>query len=229
MSSPAAGPGRLASGPALEAIYGQLADVAHGLTEASALQPSRCAGWARMDVLYHQLMDARRALVTFATPAQGEPDTDAVSYWRPFSPGSDDPAAPDADSAARHARHVRIVASAYPVSFLAGEWRETSAAAVRAARSCPYPVVGTQGLALSTDDFIATLVTEATVHYLDLTVGLPDAPPPDPAGLAIVRRVLEGLAGAPLPADWDDVTCALKGTGRLPAGPQDSVRLPLLT
>jgi len=117
MSSPAAGPGRLASGPALEAIYGQLADVAHGLTEASALQPSRCAGWARMDVLYHQLMDARRALVTFATPAQGEPDTDAVSYWRPFSPGSDDPAAPDADSAARHARHVRIVASAYPVSF----------------------------------------------------------------------------------------------------------------
>ena len=30
-----------------------------------------------------------------------------------------------------------------------------------------------------------------------------------------MRQVLEGLAGAPLPASWDDATCALKGTGRL--------------
>jgi hypothetical protein len=38
---------------------------------------------------------------------------------------------------------------------------------------------------------------------------------PDAASLALVRRVLDGLLGAPLPARWDDITCALTGTGRL--------------
>jgi len=55
---------------------------------------------------------------------------------------------------------------------------------------------------------------EAAVHYLDLTVALPGAPAPEPASLALVRRVLGGLLGAPLPAAWDDVTAALRGTGR---------------
>ena len=67
---------------------------------------------------------------------------------------------------------------------------------------------------LATADFIATLAVEAAVHYLDLTAGLPAAPPPDAASLALVRRVLDGLLGTPLPGDWDDRTCALKGTGR---------------
>jgi hypothetical protein len=64
--------------------------------------------------------------------------------------------------------------------------------------------------------FTATLVVEAAVHYLDLTVALPGAPAPDPAALALVRRVLDGLLGAPLPAAWDGVTAALRGTGREP-------------
>ena len=70
MSSPAAGPARPASTPLaaidgpLEAIYGQFTVVADALTEAAALLPSRCAGWAVTDVLYHQLLDARRALIT---------------------------------------------------------------------------------------------------------------------------------------------------------------------
>jgi hypothetical protein len=206
----------------LEAIYGQLTVVADALTEASALRPSRCAGWAVTDVLYHQLMDARRALVTFATPADREPDTDSVSYWRPFAPVADGPAAGAGELAARYARHVRIVASAYPVDSLAGAWRQTAAAALRAARACPHPVVATQGHALRTEDFIATLVFEAAVHYLDITVAFPAAEPADPAALALVRQVLDGLAGSPLPADWDDAACALKGTGRLPVSAADT-------
>ena len=208
----------------LEAIYGQQTVVAGALTEASALRPSRCAGWAVTDVLYHQLMDARRALVTFASPADREPDTDSVSYWRPFAPAARD-AAGVGERAARYAKHVRIVASAYPVDSLAGAWRETAAAAVRAARACPYPVVATQGLALRTEDFIATLVFEAAVHYLDITVAFPAAEPADPAALALVRQVLEGLAGSPLPAGWDDAACALKGTGRLPVSAADTAVL----
>jgi len=209
----------------LEAIYGQLTVVADALTEASALLPSRCAGWAVTDVLYHQLTDARRALVAFATPADRDPDTDSVSYWRPFAPASGDPAADRAERAARYARHVRIVASAYPADSLAGAWRETAAAALRAARACPHPVVATQGRAMRTEDFIATLVFEAAVHYLDITVAFPAAEPADPAALTLVRHVLEGLAGSSLPAGWDDAACALKGTGRLPVSAADTAAL----
>ena len=201
---------------ALESTYQNITAVADGLSDADLMLPSRCAGWAIGDVLYHQLLDARRALRTFASPATDPPDTDAVSYWRSYGPDSGEHEALGAAQAAAHARHVRIVASAYPPGALAWEWRETASAACRAARACPYPAVATQGHVLSTADFIATLAVEAAVHYLDLTAGLPAAPPPDPASLTLVRRVLDGLLGTPMPGGWDDATYALKGTGRLP-------------
>ena len=197
---------------ALESVYRNVTTVADGLSDADLMRPSRCAGWALGDVLYHQLLDARRALRTFASPSAGPPDVDDVEYWRSYSPEGESP--PGSAEAAAHARHVRIVAAAYPPGALAWEWRETAAAACRAARACPHGALTTQGHVLATADFIATLAVEAAVHYLDLTAGLPAAPPPDAASLALVRRVLDGLLGTPLPGDWDDRTCALKGTGR---------------
>jgi Mycothiol maleylpyruvate isomerase N-terminal domain len=200
----------------LESVYQNVTTLADGLSDADLMLPSRCAGWAIGDVLYHQLLDARRGLRAFASPATDPPDADAVSYWRSYGPDSGEHEALGAAQAAAHARHVRIVASAYPPGSLAWEWRETAAAACRAARACPHRAVATQGHVLRTGDFIATLAVEAAVHYLDMTAALPAAPPPDPASLALVRRVLDGLLGAPIPGDWDDVTYALKGTGRLP-------------
>jgi uncharacterized protein (TIGR03083 family) len=199
---------------ALTAVYQQVTDVASGLGDTDLMRPSRCAGWAVADVLYHQLLDARRALRAFATPSQGPPDTNDVTYWEQYAPRGPD-ASGSAESAA-HARHVRVVASAYPPGALAWEWGETSSAACRAARACPHEAISTQGLTLRTADFIATLTVEAAVHYLDLTVGLPVAPAPDPAPLALVRRALDGLLGIPAPLPWDDSTYAFKGTGRLP-------------
>jgi hypothetical protein len=111
-----------------------------------------------LDVLYHQLLDARRALVTYASPP---------------------------------------------------------AAAIHAARTCPHTTLVTQGHALAAADFTATLAVEAAIHYLDMTLALTAAPEPDPASLALARHVLDQLAGTPLPATWDDTTCALKATGRL--------------
>jgi Mycothiol maleylpyruvate isomerase N-terminal domain len=171
---------------ALDGAYGQLSEVAAGLDAAGLLRPSRCAGWAAGDVLYHQLLDARRALRTFARPGTTQPDRDDISYWRSYSSGGD--VAPGT---------------------------ETADAACRAARACPYDLVTTQGLVLRTTDFIGTLAVEAAVHYLDLVVGLPAAPPADPIPLRLVRRVLDGLLGAPLAIGWDDETYALKDTGRL--------------
>lgn len=197
---------------ALQGVYQNITTVADGLGDADLMRPSRCAGWAVADVLYHQLLDARRALRTFASPSAGPPDVDDVEYWRAYAP--DGEYAPGGTEAAEHARHVRIVASAYPPGTLAWEWRETAAAACRAARACPHEAVTTQGHVLATADFIATLAVEAAVHYLDLTAGRPAAPPPDAASLALVRRVLDGLLGTPVPGGWDDRTYALKGTGR---------------
>jgi hypothetical protein len=204
---------------ALDAAYQNVTAVAGGLGEADLMRPSRCAGWAVADVLYHELLDARRALRTFASPSDGPPDRDDVSYWADYAPdsGTGDGRAPTyAEESAAHARFVRIAAAAYPPGALAWEWSETAAAACRAARACGHEAVTTQGHVLTVADFAATLAVEAAVHYLDLIVALPGAPVSDPASLALVRRVLDGLAGAPLPASWDDVTAALKGTGRDP-------------
>jgi uncharacterized protein (TIGR03083 family) len=210
---------------ALDAVYRNVTAVAGGLGEADLMRPSRCAGWAVADVLYHELLDARRALRTFASPADQSPDCDDVSYWTGYAPGGDGASSDSAsrggapayaEESAAHARYVRIAAAAYPPGALAWEWSETAAAAVRAGRACGHPAVTTQGHVLTVTGFAATLAVEAAVHYLDLTVALPGAPAPEPASLALVRRVLAGLLGAPLPASWDDVTAALKGTGRDP-------------
>jgi mycothiol maleylpyruvate isomerase-like protein len=198
---------------ALDAAYGQVTEVVAGLDGAALLRPTRCAGWAVCDVVYHQLLDARRALRTFVSPGTEPADRDDVSYWRPFSPTGEIP--PGGSEAAEHARHVRIAASAYSAGELAWEWTETSRAACRAARACPHELVVTQGHVLRTADFIATLAVEAAVHYLDLTADLAHASP-DPVSLGLVTRVLDGLLGAPRPAGWDEQTYVLKGTGRLP-------------
>jgi hypothetical protein len=205
---------------ALDAGYQKVTAVTAGLSEADLMRPTRCAGWAVADVLYHQLLDARRALRTFASPSDQPVDCDDVSYWRDYAPGGSG-AAGYAEESAAHARHVRIAASAYPPGALAWEWSETAAAACRSGRACGHRAVTTQGHVLTVTSFAATLAVEAAVHYLDLTVDLPGAPAPDPGSLALVRRVLTGLLGAPLPDSWGDVTAALKGTGREPLTGED--------
>ena len=221
---------------ALEAGYGQVTDLVTGLSEAELMRPSGCAGWAVTDVLYHQLLDAQRALVAFATPVTEPPDRDDVTYWAAFAPRSGEAGARAQAEAAAHARFVRVAASAYPPGTLARLWSETAAAVCRAARGCGATAVATQGHVLRPMDLTATLAVETAVHYLDLTVNVLSAPPPAPASLALVRRVLEGLAGAPLPASWDDAGAAVKGTGRVPLTDEDRAwlgpladRVPLFT
>ena len=221
---------------ALEAGYRRVTDVVTGLGEAELMRPTGCAGWAVADVLFHQLLDAQRALVAFATPVTEPPDRDDVTYWAEFTPQPGEAGAQARAGAAAHARFVRLAASAYPPGTLARVWSETAAAACRAARACQAPGVATQGHVLRPADFTATLAVETAVHYLDLTVDLPSVPPPDPVSLTLVRRVLEGLLGSPLPASWGDASAAVKGTGRVPLTDEDRAvlgpladRVPLFT
>jgi hypothetical protein len=170
-------------------------------------RPTR-TDWDVHELLMHLLLDARRALVTLSTPADGVPDTDRVSYWRGFRPQ-------DTDGARAHVAFVRASAAAYasPADLVA-EWEETSRAAAHACRVAEPDVLATQGHAIGTDDLVHTLLLEATVHLVDLTAHLPDPPAPPAAALREVRGVVEALAAGPLPSDWDDLEAVLKGTGR---------------
>jgi hypothetical protein len=194
----------------LAASYAAIARVLFGLEDSDYLRITRCRGWAVCDLLFHILLDAQRALVAFATPAEGPADVDFVSYWRPFS--SDDA------GSLSHARFVRISASAYSSPRdIASRWEQTASAAVHASRIAPVDgFVATQGHVLTVPDFIATLIVEAVVHHLDLMVDLPRVEGPEAAPLRVVRETLDGLLGQPSPLQWDDATYALKATGREP-------------
>ena len=213
---------------ALQAAYGDLCSLADGLTEAASWQPSGCAGWAVRDLLLHHLSDAQRALVALALASPtGTCDRDAVTYWTD-SPGRADPES-------RELRATRTIASAYRLDALQTVYRETLQAVVAlSSRVDPSAVAPTQGHTLRVDHLLATLVTEAALHHLDLVAHLPGSGPSAKA-LAVVRSTLDGLLGRPTPADWDDTTWALTGTGRQAAGPRersalglDANRLPLL-
>jgi uncharacterized protein (TIGR03083 family) len=193
---------------ALDAQYGLVRDVLSTVEDAEMLAPSACLGWTNTDLVYHMLLDAQRALVTFNSPAPGPADTDYVRYWRKYS-------ASDADSTS-HARFVRLSAAAHSEpGGVVHRWLETASAAVRAARkSAATQFLTTQGHVLTTGDFIGTLVVEATVHQLDLLRGRPGRPDPASPAMSLTTRTLDGLLGAPRPTTWDDITYVLKATGR---------------
>lgn len=214
---------------ALGQIYGLVSSVVRDLADADYALPTRARAWTVQDLLVHMLADARRALVTFATPTTAAPDVDATTYWLDYHPTS-------GDQGAAHADFIRTMSSAYSQPHWVRElWLETSSAAVRAAAACSHPVVGTQGHALRTPDFVATLVLEATVHYLDLTLEIGRAPEVPPAPLALTVGTLDGLLGESPRTTWEPVEYILKGTGRveLTAADRDRLgdqadRLPLL-
>jgi hypothetical protein len=210
--APAGELGRDEAAAGLADAYGGVTEMLAGLDGPDFLRPTRCLGWTIADCLYHLLGDARRALTTLATPAATRPDVDYVSYWKSWRPGGD-------DSVIR-ANAWRLAAAAVTAvtgpQALVACWRETAPAAVRLAGLAPYPVVATQGHALTVADFLATLAVEAAIHHLDMIVELPAAPGPSARCLALVRRTLDGLLATPVTTGWDDTAYALKGTGRSP-------------
>lgn len=212
--------------PALVEAYAGVDAVVGELDDLGLQRPTRCRGWVVADLLCHLLADAQRALVTLASPVAGPADVDSVTYWQAF-PGvspANVPGASPAD-AGRDAWSARRYASAFdrPVT-VARAWTETAAAAVRAAGkadACGF--VTTQGHVLSVPDFLATLVTEAVVHHLDLIVELPDAPLPGQSAVEVAVSTMDGLLSdeAVRPGDWSDVEHLLKASGRIPLSAHD--------
>jgi uncharacterized protein (TIGR03083 family) len=203
----------------LRTTYDDLRAVLSQVDDEDSWTPTGCLGWSVRDLTQHCLMDAQRALVALHTPAERVADTDAVGYWKGW--GSD----PVADADGR--RFGRVLASMFREWDQLRTLHAETAAAVTAAAALADPdrVVATQGHSLRVDDLLSTLAVEAAVHHLDLVAGLPDQPGPSPEALLEVRLVLDGLAGAPFPAEWTDERVALVGTGRELPGPKDTLRL----
>ncbi|MGK5171993.1 maleylpyruvate isomerase N-terminal domain-containing protein [Geodermatophilus sp. CPCC 205761] len=202
----------------LRTAYPDLTEVLSSLSAGEGWQPTGCAGWTPVDLGFHLLSDARRALVALNTPASGPADTTAVDYWRSWRPP-----APDDEDELWSTRVAASVQGGF--GAVQRRYAEASAAVVVAAgRVAPDAVVRTQGSTLTVADLLSTLVVEAAVHHLDLVLHL-DRPGPGAAPLAEVRRVLEGLLGGPLPASWDGVTAARRGTGREPLTAADRAEI----
>jgi len=202
----------------LSSAYGELSAVLSSLTLEEGFEPTGCAGWTAVDLGFHLLSDARRALVALHTPADGPADTTAVDYWsawHPPQPGDED-----------ELWSTRIAASAAGGLLpIAAGYAETTAAVVVAAGEVRLAhLVRTQGRTLTVAGLLSTLTVEAAVHHLDLVLRL-DRPGPSAEPLAEVRRVLEGLLGGPLPSRWDDATAARRGTGREHLTAQDRLEL----
>ncbi|MEU6591867.1 maleylpyruvate isomerase N-terminal domain-containing protein [Streptomyces sp. NPDC046881] len=203
----------------LRAAYEAASAVVAGLGDEESWLPTGCTGWAVRDLVFHCLQDAQRGLVALHTPSVEPVDRDAVTYWRDWRP--------DTAGAANGRRWARVNGSMFLVFGQLQElYLETLAAAVHAADAAdPARRVATQGHVLTAGDLITTLAVEATVHHLDLTVGLPLAAGPSPEGLTAVRATLDGLLGRAAPADWSDERYARLGTGR--AAPTDAERAAL--
>lgn len=191
----------------LDTVYTAVTTVVSTLDDEGFTRRTGAAAWDVRALLFHQLCDAQRALIVLTTDDPGPADTDAVTYWSAWSPGT-----PGADD---HARYAVKAAAAYgEPSGLVRQWRDTASAAVRAARRHGgQGFVATQGHVLEVGDFVHTLVVEAVVHYLDLTLEVPSARLSADA-YATVLEVLAGLLGGPLPTGWDDEEAIRKGTGR---------------
>lgn len=197
---------------ALESAYGLVSRVSRGLEVSDFDRASRCEGWSIRDVLFHLLLDAQRALVTLAAPSNEAPDTTNVTYWAKWNDAF------DPQLAASHRGFVQKSARAYSSpAGLVIHWTETADAAVRAARAAdPAGVVRTQGHHLIVGEFLGTLVVEAVVHYLDMTVNVADSPSPDSMSLAFVCDTFDALVDGARPDSWDNSTFVLKATGREP-------------
>ena len=198
----------------LQTAYRDLSTLLGSLTEEEGWQPTGCAGWTPVDLGFHLLGDARRALVALATPATGPADTDAVSYWTAWQP----PQRGDQEEL----WSTRIAASTQGgLPGIAHRYAETAAAVGVAAGRVPAGErVRTQERVLTVADLLSTLVVEAAVHHLDLVAHL-DRPGPAAGPLAEVRRVLRAILDSALPDGWDDATAARRGTGREPLSDAD--------
>jgi uncharacterized protein (TIGR03083 family) len=195
-----------------------LAETVAGLSDADLVAPTRCAGWLAAHLLVHVRLGLAAHATSFAEPADpGEPpDRDYVSYWRDF------PVATEPITFASVRWHWANASTYSVASEFRRHFADTARAAAGMSRQAPAGCFRLQGHVIAAEDILAMWTVEWVVHQLDLTTHLSGRPGPLPEALALTAQTLDGLlGGGERPPSWDDVTYALKGTGRVPLDDAD--------
>ena len=78
---------------------------------------------------------------------------------------------------------------------------------------------------LTVADFLSTLTVEAAVHHLDLVAAPGPSRARRPGRWPRSAGCWRVCSARPLPARWDDVTAARRGTGREPLTDEDRAEL----
>lgn len=193
--------------------WARLRGTVAALSDDDFARPSGCAGWLVRDLVCHLVIDAQDVLITLATPADGAPTRDAISYWEVSHtpPSGEDPL---------DALTVRLAAAYEEPHLLTFHLDDVGSAAGRAAQVAdPDARVSTQGQVLTVRDYLGAYVLEWTLHHLDLVAHLPEAAGPGADGLARSRTMLTAIAGESFPPSFSDADALLVGTGR--RGPTD--------
>ena len=181
-----------------------------GLSEHDLLGASRCHGWTRLEVVSHVIAGWEEMLGGMVSRVQAPPSVDAATYWTAFVAES----AEEDPVAVLMTQRRRAVAYARP-SAAQAHLGDVAAAVRRGAAALPGHACTWQGHVFTAGDFLAVWAVEDAVHHLDLALD-PALDPAPAEALALTRRTIEALVGAPLPSTWSDLTAALVGTGRLP-------------
>lgn len=184
----------------------QFVDVCAGLSDLELLDPSRCRGWSRLEVVAHVRDGMDELAATLGVPTDRAPDHDAAGYWDSHPDDRDDDPVP-------HILHLRRTASAY--ARPSGAVRHLADATTRAAAvvsDTPDRVVLFQDKSMTTADVIATWVVELAIHLLDLRV----RHAPVPAGAALALRTLEAIAESDVPKGLGTQEALLAALGREP-------------
>ncbi|MEZ0164310.1 maleylpyruvate isomerase N-terminal domain-containing protein [Kineococcus sp. LSe6-4] len=167
--------------------------------------PSRCEGWTCGQVVVHVHLGLQEiALALPAVDGPGAVDVDAAGCWSRYPVAAD----PDAGSA-----FLAGLVAAHPhAGALTNHVAATVRGLARGVERVPEGRVAFQGMTFSTGDLLGSWAVELAVHHLDLEL---IADPPAASALHLARRTVDDLAGGSVPADWDDATVVLAGTGRV--------------
>jgi len=172
--------------------------------------PTRCPPMNVRELVVHALRGAYRVLAFLEAPADGQPEKDAVTYYRYDARA----VGPEVVERAR-AESSKRAADA----DIAAEWRDAWTDAIHAARAASEddPLLVSPFGTIRLREYLRTRCVEVSVHAMDIRHACGLEPNPTPEGLEVACDVLRGLLGADLrPLGVDDVRFALTGTGRAP-------------
>jgi uncharacterized protein (TIGR03083 family) len=203
-----------------EAVAAEVEDLARLLDAQPAevwARTSRLPGWDVATLVAHLARGIGRVAVYAASPVDGPPERDRVSYWR-YDAAS---LATDVDARAREA-----AAGQTPATLRAALRSAVAAARAAVDQQPPDTVIASVMGPITLAEFLPTRALEACVHGLDLRAALGAPLVPTAGVLASTVATLEDLLAGPRPAALaDDVAFVEAATGRRAAA---DPRLPLL-